>query len=228
MTKSYLILAFVFVFSLQCFAQKKALNQVSIDAFISETQYSSDNPDNIEMIWWLPTEYWNVVFSQDQTTSKADQDAIISMLKDFVVVVAIKGKVGMFGGITYETKEHIKAIINVSYKKEKLAMVSEDNIEPDMLNFLSIIKPMMKNMIGPMGENMQFFLFQAPKNNELLPIDPYSNNELTFALGDFEKDAELPLSCLLEEKICSEDNKTWNGKYNFCPIHGSELNNKEE
>jgi hypothetical protein len=107
-------------------------------------------------------------------------------------------------------------------------MIEEDNITPDMVNFIGMIKPMMENMIGPMGENMQVMLFENPKNKSLLPINPYSTDELNFSLGDFKKNVQLPLSCLLEDKQCPDDNEALNGKWNFCPIHGSKLVNKKQ
>ena len=214
-------------FSTLAFSQKKPFDKVSIDAFISETQFGSDSQNDVDLIWWIPTEYWNAIFAQDPSTSQSEKDIIISMLKDLAVVIVIKGKVGVFGGITYDTKENIKAITSISYKGEKLKMASEDEIDPDVLNFMSIIKPMMKNMLGSMGENMQMFIFENPKDKAVLPIDPYSDNELKFTLGTLERNVSLPLSCLLEEKICTEDNSEWNGKWNFCPIHGTKLSQKE-
>lgn len=221
-----LIILLFFILSFNGFSQNKTFDNVSIDDFISETQFGSDSPDDIEIIWWVPTEYWNIVFAQDPSTSDTESQEIIDMVKDYVVIMAIKGKIGIFGGITYNTKEEIKAITNVNYNGENLYMLEDDEINPDMINFISMIQPMMKNMIGPMGDNMQIFLYQSPKEKKILPIDPYSNNNLIFKLGSFEKGASLPLGCLLEEKLCPENQEELSGKWNFCPIHGSELKSK--
>lgn len=220
----------LFFFSLIGISQNKPFEKVSIDTFVSETQFGSDDSEHIEIIWWVPTEYWNVIFAQDPTTSQAEKDGIIELLKDYVIVIAIKGKIGLFGGITYEDSESIKSMTTVTFKGEELPMTKEKNISPDMNNFISLIQPMMKNMIGPMGENMQVLLFENPPNKSLLPVNPYSNDPLKFKLGNFEKEVSLPLGCLLEEKICPEDKEELNGKWNFCPIHGTKLvakNNKE-
>ncbi|WP_347923895.1 hypothetical protein [Pontimicrobium sp. SW4] len=210
------------------FSQNKSFEEVNIDAFINETQYSGDSANDLEVIWWIPTEYWNVIFAQDPMASAAELDAITDMLKEFVIVITIKGKMGVFGGITYDKKENIRSLTEVSINGENLSMIEEDNITPDMVNFVGMIKPMMENMIGPMGENMQVMLFENPKNKSLLPINPYSTDELKFSLGDFEKKVKLPLSCLLEDKQCPDDNEALNGKWNFCPIHGSKLINKKQ
>ena len=226
--KNPILFILVLIFSSSLFSQNKPFEKVSIDDFITETQFGSDSPDDIEIIWWVPTEYWSVVFSQDPTASEAEKEGIIEMLKDYVVVLVIKGNVGFFGGITYSSLDDIKPITNVNYKGEKLTMVDDKKVSPDMLNFISMIKPMMRNMMGPMGENMHLFLYQSPANKSLLPIDPYSTNNLSFTLGDFNKDIDLPLSCLLEEKICPNDKQELNGKWNFCPTHGAKLEVKKD
>jgi len=227
MLQNFIKLALL-IFPFLVFSQNKPFEKVNIDDFITETQYSGDSAIDLEVIWWIPTEYWNVIFAQDPMASAAELDAITDMLNDFVVVIAIKGKMGVFGGITYDTNENIRTLTEVNINGENLSMIEEDKITPDMVNFIGMIKPMMENMIGPMGENMQVMLFENPTNISLLPIDPYSEDELKFSLGSFEKMVQLPLSCLLEEKICPEDNESLNGKWNYCPIHGSKLNNKKQ
>lgn len=226
MINKLFLLLVIFCFSTYLFAQKKDLKNVSIDDFIAETQYSNDLANEVNIIWWIPTEYWKVVFANDDSVPEADAEAITDLLKEYLVVIAIKGKVGMFGGITYDTRETIQSLTKVMYKTVPLKFVDENSINPDLLNFLSIIKPMMKNLLGPMGENMQVFLFGNPEENNVLPVDVYSNETISFLLADYKEDVQLPLACLLEEKVCPEDNKLHSGKWKFCPFHGLELVSK--
>lgn len=215
---------FLFLLCFQIsFSQKKDFKDVSIDALISDTQYSSDSADNVELIWWIPTEYWEVVFANDKTVSEIEKNGIIEMLKDYLVIISIKGKVGLFGGITYETKDALKSMSSISYKGDTLALVDNSKLSPDLINFLSVIKPMLKNMLGAMGENMQIFLFENSKFKTVLPVDPYGTENILFELGDFKKNVQLPLGSLLKEKICPIDNVNHSGKWNFCPYHGDKL-----
>ncbi len=218
---------FIFQFSQFSFSQKKDFEKVSIDKLITETQYSSDSTESIDLIWWLPTEYWSVVFSQDKTVPKEESEVIINLLEKYVTVIVVKGKVGLFGGITYASKDSIQSSLTVKYKQNKLHLEDEKNYNPDLLNFLSVIKPMMENMLGPMGQNMQVFLFKDPGFKKILPIDTYSSEKLYFSLDSFEKEVELPLSALLEEKMCKKCKRMHSGKWSFCPYDGTELTSKE-
>ena len=53
-------------------------------------------------------EYWNVVFADDPTMSASQIEEILSVLDRYVVIVAVSGKVGTFGGITYADESVIR------------------------------------------------------------------------------------------------------------------------
>lgn len=219
----------LFLCSIIIGAQNKKFEEVSLDDIMSETQYGSDASDTIDLIWWIPTEYWNVVFSQDPSTSASDTEQIVGLVEDYVFVMVLKGKIGTFGGVTYDNEQVVKDQMKVNYKDTDLKRIEDDDLNPDIINFLSMMKPMMKNMMGPMGENMHFIVFESPdRKNNVIPIDPYSSETIKFELGEFKKEVSLPLACLLEEKVCPETNEEHNGKWTFCPYHGVKLIEKNE
>jgi len=208
--------------------QSKAFSDISIDDLLTETQLSSDNTDYVEMIWWMPTEYWRTILSQDPSISQAEIDEIVALVEDYVFIAAVKGKIGMFGGVTFEKEDVVRKMLKVSYQDKPLNLLSESELNADLQNFITMMKPMMANMLGSMGENMHFLVLENKDQSKLeSPIDPYSYHKLEFELGDFKKEIDLPLASLLEEKICPKTNKELNGKWNYCPIHGTELKKKK-
>ncbi|MEQ6125066.1 hypothetical protein AAON49_12740 [Pseudotenacibaculum sp. MALMAid0570] len=224
--KKNIILTFLTLtlgFSL-CYSQRKELDKVNIEKFIEETQFSNDQTEGIEMIWWMPSEYWEVVFSKDKYTSSEETKIIVEMLKKHVLVIAIKGKVGMFGGVTYESRENILKGLKVFYNGSGLKHIPQDNLDPDLKNFITLIGPMMKNMMGQMGENMQVFVFKNDKKN---PINVWEKGKIDFGLNDFKVTMDLPISSLLLEKKCPEGKKLFSGKWSYCPFHGKELESQE-
>lgn len=215
-----LVCAFVSIITI---AQNKPLKDVNLDQLISDTQYTNDSTDDIEIIWWLPTEYWQSVFAQDESSSQAESDMIVEMLENYTLTIVIKGKVGMFGGVTFTPREIIENELSVNYNGVDLKLVAEDKLSPDLVNFLSVIKPMMKNMLGPMGENMQVFLFENKKGSKYIKTNPRSEGELTFRLDTYSKNVDLPLGSLIMEKVCPQDNTLHTGKWTYCPYHGAKL-----
>ncbi len=223
--KNILIALFVLC-GIRGFSQEKDIRDVSIDGMLNETQFSSDNPKMMEFVWWLPREFWEASYAQDPTSSEADYEELNKMFQDFELFGIIQGEIGHFGGITYYTKDTILKNLNIQYKGENLMVVSEEEISADFLNFLMIMQPMLGNMLGQMGNNIHFVLLKSIRGNEVLPINPLKSDELTIKLGDFEKVIDLPLSSLLMEKKCPEDEKLYSGKWTYCPIHGKKLISK--
>ncbi|CAL2103815.1 conserved exported protein of unknown function [Tenacibaculum sp. 190130A14a] len=219
MKRRYSLIALLML-SLSVFAQKKTFSEISMEKLIEETQFSSDSDDYMELIWWIPTEYWQVAFSQDTSVSDSERNMIVDMMNDYVLVVFIKGKIGVFGGVTFEDKEVLREKVRVFYNGNMLKKLDQDEVPADLQNMIGLMKPVMKNMIGPLGENMEFVIFKNDKKNA---IDAYKEGSLSFELFDFKPELELPLGSLLLEKKCEEDDKLYNGKWAYCPFHGKEL-----
>jgi len=205
------------------FSQGKESEKVSLDALLNDTQFSSDNPQMLEFVWWLPRKFWEVSYAQDPTSSREDFMELNKIFEDYELFGVVRGEVGHFGGITYHSEESILKELVVHYKGENLMVVPKDEISADFTNFFMIIQPMLGNMLGQMGNNIHFILYKSIRGNEVLPINPVGNGLLTVKLGDFERTVDLPLNSLLLEKKCSEDGKLYSGKYIFCPIHGKKL-----
>jgi len=220
--RKILFILSVFLFA-QAYSQEKDKKLVSLDALLSETQFSSDAPKMLDFVWWLPREFWAVSNAQDPTSSEKDFIELNNLFEDYELFGIIRGDVGNFGGITYHPREAILKELTVNYKGENLIVVPEEEISADLLNFFMIMQPMLGNMLGQMGNNMHFILFKSIRGSEVLPINPLQNEILTINLGDYERTVDLPLNSLLIEKKCPEDGKLYSGKYIFCPIHGKKL-----
>lgn len=205
------------------FSQNKKPEEVSIDAIMSETQFVSDRTDAMEMIWWIPFEFWEVTGVQDPATSQDDINAMKELFEGIEIFAIVKGNIGYFGGVTYMPLSEILKEFEVTYKGEILTLLEPLEISPDLLNFASMMTPMMSNLFGEMGKNMHFVFMTKDSSNETFSIDALGNGKINIALGDFEKVIQLPLSSLLLEKKCIKEGELYSGKWNFCPIHGSKL-----
>lgn len=203
--------------------ERKDPKDVDLDKMLTEIQFSSDNPDYIEMIWWLPYEFWEVSNSQDPTTSAEETEEMKKIMSHYLIAAVVKGKIGYFGGIDYVPLEDLREKISVRYQGENLQILDENDLPPDLKNFTLILQPMLSNMFGTMGENMHFLVFDNPKGKDVLPANPYGGESLEFELEDFNVTTDLPLSSLILEKVCPNDNALLNGKFSYCPYHGVKL-----
>jgi len=203
------------------FAQE---GQVDINALVQETQKMSQDADEMTLIWWIPEEFWQVSFEQDPGVSAAEVEEFMKLLRPFVLVVAVDGRIGSFGGITYKSESSIRGNIRLIDSGGGLHRpLNDENIDADTKNFLAMIKPVFVNMLGQMGENMHFILFPAKDNNGQRIAVAKSKSSFAVRLSGKDFTWDLPLDSLVPAQICPKCQHKCSGSWNFCPMCGTAL-----
>lgn len=203
------------------FAQDK---KVDINFLLQETQQLEQLPDEMTLIWWIPEDFWRINFEQNPNVTEAQTEEFLKVVRAYVVVAVINGDVGSIGGVTYKPESTIRNTIKlIDGQKNSYRPLSTEAVDADMQNFLLMMKPLIGNMLGPMGQNMHFFLF-PPRNKEGQHIaDPRKEGVFSVRLDKKEFRWRLPLGSLMEPKICPVDGEKLSGAWKFCPWHGVEL-----
>jgi hypothetical protein len=101
--------------------------------------------------------------------------------------------------------------------------LGESSIDPDMKNLLQGLKPVVANMVGPLGQNTHFVLFPSKSNDGRLIADPRSNGMFWVFLAGKEFRYRLPLGSILSPKYDPGTGETFPGNYNFNPFTGTKL-----
>ena len=172
----------------------------------------------MELIWYIPAEFWEISMLQDPTMSPEDAKAMTDILKGYELFAAVQGDIGPFGGVSYISKQDLRNNFEVQYSGKKLELFPKDSYSPDLQNFISMMEPMLANMFGPMGENMHFFVFRSGE-----PIKLSEKGEMQIKLGEFQKSVPFPLSSIMKEKKCPNDGDLLSGNWTYCPFHGEKL-----
>ena len=220
-TKVFIVALLIFGWTSLSFAQDR---KVDINALVQETQKMSQSADEMKMIWWIPEEFWRVSFEQDPNMTAAQAEQFIKVLRPYMVIVVVDGKIGAIGGVTYKPQITIQNSIQIVDREgTHYRPLSDEKIDADTKNFLSMMKPVFVNMLGPMGQNMHFFLF--PSKNKKGQNIAVAKKEGTFSvkLDKREFKWRLPLGSLLPPKVCPVDGEKMSGAWKFCPWHGVEL-----
>ncbi len=199
-------------------------HKVSVDEFLKETQKGVDEQGRISLNWWIPVEFWEISLRNNPGMTNAQIEELLSVFDQYCIFAIVDGEVGPFGGITYTELETIaKDISFIGQDNKKYTPLKESQISSDLKNMLDIFKPMLKNMIGEMGENMHFFVFNDIVKGERI-ADPLKKEGLiTLSYQGKSITWETPLGSLLPPKKCPEDGEPMNGGWKFCPYHGKEL-----
>jgi hypothetical protein len=203
---------------------------IDLDALMDETQWVTPDPDRVGFVWWLPTEFWQASLAADPLADLGGTDAIVEVMDPYIVIAVADGTIGPFGGTTFLPEPDLRKSLRIQDTDgNSYAPLSQEASSADARNLLGMMRPGLAGMLGPMGENMHFFLFasRAPDGRRI--ADPRQAGRLSVTLGGVEglKTLEhtwrLPLGSVLPPRWCPEDGERLSGAWRYCPFDGSEL-----
>jgi hypothetical protein len=201
-----------------------APDQVNIDAFFTETQKATADPGRVDTVWWIPTIFWLITNSQDPTVSQSDFEDLARVLDPFIIIGTVAGNIGPFGGVSFRSKAEVEEHLTcITSEGKQLKIVGMDEVNADVKNLLSVLKPVLTNVVGPMGENMHFFLFPSRDESGSFYADPTMNGFFSIELGNDTYTWKLPLASLLTPKTCPKCGEELSGAWAYCPWDGATL-----
>jgi hypothetical protein len=151
-------------------------------------------------------------------------EEILKVLRPYTLVAVVDGTIGPMGGTTFRSEAEIrKEIVFVDTLGKEHRPIAADAISTDVKNLLGFMKPVMSNMLGPMGENLYFFAFPAQNDAGKRLADPKSEGTFALRLAKQSFDWKLPLGSLMSPKMCPRDKEILNGAWSYCPWHGDKL-----
>lgn len=200
---------------------------IDLQALSEETQKMSQKPNEMTFVKWIPEEAWSVILTQVSGVMSAHREEYLKIIRPYTMVAIVNAKIGAFGGMTYKSEDHIRANARIMDSQNKCyAPLTEDEIDADAKNMLQIIKPMIANELGPMGQNMHFLLFPGKTNRGARIAAAKAKGRFSVKLGQEEFKWRLPLDALLPTKMCTGCEQECKGSWNFCPWCGKKLGRK--
>ena len=197
---------------------------VDMEALISDTQRTTPDNDRMSLVWWMPEEFWRISFAQEKALTAEGVEDMLKALRPYTLIAVVDGKIGPMGGVTFKSEAEVrKEIVFIDTAGKEHRPLAEDAINQDVQLLLGVMKPMLGNMLGPMGESMYFFAFPARSESGKALADPLGEGALTLRLGDESYDWKLPLGSLMPAKMCPKDKEILNGAWSYCPWHGDKL-----
>lgn len=200
-----------------------AQNEDSYEDLVAQCQLQYGEDGEINLAWWIPVEFWIETFKREESMSITDSEEIISALEPYTIFAIVEGDLGIFGDVTYKSYESYDKEIQLFDKQgQSYTPQNVDDLEVTVQVMLSTFKPILKGMMGPLGENMHFFVFKDFNNNERI-ADPFADGNLKMKVRDEDLSWRLPIGALLPRKACDVDGETFTGTWNYCPYHGTKL-----
>jgi hypothetical protein len=196
-----------------------------LNSLIQDTQKKSDRAGEMSFVWWIPQEYWQLSFAQNPSVTLEQSEKVLAVFKPYTVVAVVDGRSSATAGITYRPEAELRGNIKLKDKAGNIYLPMEDaQINVETKSFLAAMKPVLASVLGPMGQNMYFFVF--PAQDSVGEDIANAKKEGSFSVvldGDRNFDWTLPLSSLMPVKVCSICHRQLNGAYKYCPWDGTKL-----
>jgi hypothetical protein len=197
---------------------------IDIQALIKETQQQSQSKNELTLVWWMPEEFFRAAMSKSQNLPPDKVEELLKPLKVYTILLVIDAKMGMFGKPISKPDAELVAEVQIRDGAGNLyAPLDDKQLNDDAKTFIGIMKPMMANMLGALGESMHFFVF--PSHGKEGAIIAQANKEGVFyaEIGKQEFRWKLPLGSVLPRKTCPTCKESMSGAYKYCPFDGTKL-----
>ena len=212
-------------------AERKDPTAIDSVALTTETQRMSNDSATLDLVWWVPVEFWEAAFRQDPSLSRQDADNMLAAMRPYFLMIVIQTDITPYGEFNFLPLSRISGGLQVSYTDDRgnrtaLPVLASTNAEFEEM--LTVLRPLLANAMGNMGQNFHFFAFSAEDKNGNRMASPYEAGTISVSLNSrrdsapvvFEFDA--PLDSLFVPRICP-NGKPAHISWNFCPWDGSRL-----
>lgn len=230
-----LLIAIVIVSTVSTYsmaAEKKSLKDVDTEAFASDTQVTlkGAGDNHMALAWWIPSEFWQALFSRDTTTSKAVKKAMLEAMSGVSLLAVVQADITVFGAFKFYSKEEIEENMILSFsgadgKKQRLSPMQ--TIDPDLEVVLGVFKPILGAAMGNFGNHMHFYVLNDKSESSQRLLDPYRRGQINIQLARrdevlMDASLEMPINALFVPRKCP-NGKDAHISWKYCPWTGKRL-----
>lgn len=194
-----------------------------IQKLVQDTQRVVQKPSEILMVWWIPVEFWDAVLKDNPKVTDDAKRQLHDSLNSYMVFVVIAMDVGPMGGMTPRARATTEAQTQFIVDGKSVPLVAAEELNADAMNFVSMMKPMMANMLGQFGRGFEILLYPNPAKKGAAPISALQKGSFTYVAYGNRFDWRLPVGSLLPAKVDPRTREEFPGDYNFNPLTGEKL-----
>jgi hypothetical protein len=196
-----------------------------IREFIQETQQSSNESQQLTLVWWIPQEFWDVSLAGNANVPAATAAEIRNVFHDYQVFALLRAKTGIAGLSGVSSRADLLNNARFDIAGKAITPLDGDKIPPGVQTMLGAMRPMLANMLGQLGQSMELVVYPAMADEHRLN-DPLKSGTFQFTLYDQTFHWRLPLASLLPKRIDPKSKEEFPGNYEYNPYTGTKLSAK--
>lgn len=205
--------------------------KVYLPDLVHETQLNFSPPggNHIAIGWWIPQEYWINIFRNTTGSDPQSIDTALKLLRNYALLAVFQCD-NERGNYRFYQQQQIASGLQVFYqpeegRRERLRPVQD--LPADLEVLIASITPLLTNVMGNMGRNFTFFVFQDLDVNGKRTVDPYLPGSLEIQLRQknnkvLKKQLDFPLNSLFLPRLCPNGVPA-DASWKFCPWTGIRL-----
>ncbi|MGA1875595.1 MAG: hypothetical protein ACMUIA_08300 [bacterium] len=207
----------------------QAGQEYDLIAFMNECQKMSGDPGLIAIVQWIPDEWWQITLERAEVPPSRIKE-VLALFDPYLTFIVIHGKVSSNGVPLFTDESVIRQHLRLKDMAGGLYRpINDEDISSGVRNAIIMIKPLFSNMLGRMGENMNFFFFSShgQKGERICQAGREGSFSISLSGIPEAKDQifawTLPLNSLLPLKVCPKCGREAQGSWKYCPFCGLSL-----
>ena len=194
-----------------------------LEALNQETRQQLNASGVADFVWWLPTEWWRLALSGNETVPEPFLQRTEAALARYTLVLIAHGNASP-DTLTWTDETALRTQVALLDRDGRdYSPVATELVAEDARAAVDAIRPSFAGLLGPAGRNFHFFFFPSTTDTGTAIADPRLPGEISVRVVNQRYRWRLPLGSLLPEKRCPVDGERLNGGWLFCPWHGDRL-----
>lgn len=172
---------------------------------------------------WMPDDFWRIALQNSGRMSDKGIADYIAVMHPYSLIAVMDAQRGITA-FRYTDPEALvgEAAIEDSHGNTYKPL-APDAVAEDIRNLIQTMRPLLANMMGAMGQHMEFLVFPSTDKEGRPFADPKSEGSLTLHLGDVAMRYRLPIGSLLPPALDPKTGESFPGSYHFNPYSGGKL-----
>jgi hypothetical protein len=147
---------------------------------------------HLTMTMWLPEEFWRTQLRHKGSLTERGIDDYLAVVHPYTLMTVLDGQFGVTS-IHYTDPETLAAQVTLEDSHgERYAPLPPESVSEDMRNMLQAFRPIMANMMGAMGQHMEFLIFPSLDKGGHALANAKSSSSLIVHVGETVLRYRLP------------------------------------
>lgn len=179
----------------------------------------------VDMVWWIPSEYWKESFKQANQITEQRKEYFIKIMDEYSLFAVFHIDLNGINGIAKANRQKIIQNVELEVKKEIIPILGPNEISTEASDFLHMMKPIISKMSGQVGQAFEFLAYPNKRNGTKI-IEPLEKGSFKYTSFGNVFRWRLPLASLLPPVHDQETGEEFPGNFIYNPFTGEKMRKK--